>query len=151
MTPRIRSSDRDQSQHPRQGEPLSSGDRACASMWTRDDSVVNRCAWSAINATRPCVYLLRIGLRYRYRIIRRLKSIPVEKNSHDVSASLRQRVDAVRGGRGFPFTHSGMEIDLSTNLLRPSFYEIRWKRLVTNSDKLSKTRNITSIGFLHIV
>lgn len=53
------------------------------------DSIVNRCAWSAINVTRPCVYLLDIGLRYRYRIIRRLESIPVEKKLTRLLSILR--------------------------------------------------------------
>lgn len=75
MTQRIRSTDPAIRSASVQGEPLSAGHRVSPT------TIVNRRAWSPINVTRPCVCLLHIGLRYRYRIIRRLESIPVEKKT----------------------------------------------------------------------
>lgn len=77
----------------RSSKPSSIRTRRTVIVWPPSilDSIVNRCAWSAINVTRPCVCLLDIGLRYRYRIIRRLESIPVEKKlAQLLSASLRR-------------------------------------------------------------
>lgn len=105
MTPRIRSTDPAIRSASVQGGPLSAGHRVSPT------TIVNRCAWSPINVTRPCVCLLHIGLRYRYRIIRRLESIPVEKKkSPDLSFSLslpRERILLVRAHwRGISFPPS---------------------------------------------
>lgn len=103
-------------------------------------------AWSPINATRPCVCLLDIGLRYRYRIIRRLESIPVEKTrltspfSGGDREGWRERGDGggfvVVGNWSDPFAPVFAKIDCSGVNLRILIFaniklrEGRWKTFV---------------------